>query len=99
MNLDWTEDDLAFRQEVRAFLEESMTPEIRHVGRHLTSVYGPKAVSIAWQKILHAKGWGATMWPQRFGGTGWSAVQQHIFEEECAEAGAPNRCMALILLR
>ena len=44
---------------------------------------------VRWQKILHQKGWGATMWPTKFGGTGWSAVQQHIFEEECAEAGAP----------
>ena len=44
---------------------------------------------VRWQQVLHQKGWGATMWPQKFGGTGWSAVQQHIFEEECAEAGAP----------
>ena len=44
---------------------------------------------VRWQKILYAAGWGAGMWPQRFGGAGWSVVQQHIFEEECAAAGAP----------
>ncbi len=89
MNLDWTEDDLAFRQEVRDFLEQSMTPEIRHVGRHLTSVYGPKAVSIAWQKILHAKGWVAPAYPVEYGGTGWDLTRRYIFASECARAGTP----------
>ncbi len=42
-----------------------------------------------WQKILYRRGWGAGMWPSRFGGADWSVVQQHIFEEECATAGAP----------
>jgi alkylation response protein AidB-like acyl-CoA dehydrogenase len=44
---------------------------------------------VAWQKILHAQGWGAVGWPENYGGTGWNAVQQHIFDEECADAGAP----------
>jgi alkylation response protein AidB-like acyl-CoA dehydrogenase len=43
-----------------------------------------------WQKILHARGWGAPSWPKQFGGTGWTAVEQHIFEEESAAAGAPR---------
>src|SRR5690349_939951 len=44
---------------------------------------------IRWHKILAAKGWSVSSWPKQFGGTGWSAIQQHIFEEECADAGAP----------
>ncbi|MCX7168928.1 MAG: acyl-CoA dehydrogenase family protein [Proteobacteria bacterium] len=44
---------------------------------------------LLWQKILHRQGWGAPMWPQEFGGTGWNPVQQHIFEEECAASDTP----------
>jgi alkylation response protein AidB-like acyl-CoA dehydrogenase len=44
---------------------------------------------VRWQKILCHRGWGAGMWPKRFGGAGWSVVQQHIFDEEGAMAGAP----------
>jgi alkylation response protein AidB-like acyl-CoA dehydrogenase len=44
---------------------------------------------VRWQHILHAHGWGAVMWPSRFGGMGWNVIQQHIFEEERADIGAP----------
>ena len=44
-----------------------------------------------WQKILFRKGWGAPNWPKSFGGTGWDIVQQHIFEEERADACAPGQ--------
>ena len=43
-----------------------------------------------WQRWLHERGWGAMGWPVKFGGTGWNAVQQFIFEEESAAAGAPR---------
>ena len=43
-----------------------------------------------WQAILYAKGWLAPSWPLEFGGTNWSAVQKHIFDEECCIAGAPR---------
>jgi alkylation response protein AidB-like acyl-CoA dehydrogenase len=44
---------------------------------------------VRWQKILYRRGWGAGMWPRKFGGAAWSVVQQHIFDEEGAAAGAP----------
>jgi hypothetical protein len=44
---------------------------------------------VRWQQILFRHGWGAVMWPTRFGGTGWNVIQQHIFEEERADIGAP----------
>ena len=44
---------------------------------------------VRWQRILHHRGWGAGMWPKKFGGAEWTVVQQHLFEEECAAAGAP----------
>jgi len=87
MDLNYTPEEQAFRADVRAFVTTHLPADIG------AKVKGGKRLAkddfVRWQKVLHAKGWGATMWPVKFGGTGWSAVQQHIFEEECAEAGAP----------
>ncbi|HVK40991.1 MAG TPA: acyl-CoA dehydrogenase family protein, partial [Phenylobacterium sp.] len=90
MNLDLTGEELAFRQEVRSFLETSLTPELREVGRRATSVFTDKRHSLAWQKILHARGWAAPSWPVEYGGPGWSVMERHIFAAECARASAPN---------
>ncbi|WP_312164520.1 acyl-CoA dehydrogenase family protein [Phenylobacterium sp.] len=90
MNLDLTADELAFRDEVRAFLEEALTPELREAGRRATSVFMDRRFSLPWQKILHARGWAAPSWPRAYGGPGWSEMQRHVFAAECARAGAPS---------
>ena len=87
MDLNYTPEEESFRAEVRAFLAAQLPAEIRHkvnLGRRML-----KDDLVRWQKILHRHGWGAGMWPTRFGGAGWSVVQQHIFDEEAAAAGAP----------
>jgi alkylation response protein AidB-like acyl-CoA dehydrogenase len=87
MDLSYTAEEAAFRAEVRAFLEAEVPADVREklrLGRRLR-----KDDLVRWQKILHRRGWGAGLWPQRFGGAGWSVVQQYIFEEECAAANAP----------
>ncbi len=89
MNLELTAEELAFRDEVRAFLDESLTPELRQAGRMVTSVFIEKQYSIPWQKILHAKGWVAPSWPVEYGGCGWNEMQRYIFAAECTRAGAP----------
>jgi acyl-CoA dehydrogenase len=90
VNLDLTPQDLAFRDEVRSFLEEALTPKLRQAGRRATSVFTDKTYSLAWQKILHARGWAAPSWPVQYGGPGWDEMQRHIFAAECARAGAPS---------
>ncbi len=90
MNLDLSPADLAFRDEVRAFLQASLTPELRLAARRATSVFMDKTYALAWQKILHARGWAAPSWPVEYGGTGWSDARRHIFAAECARAGAPG---------
>lgn len=45
---------------------------------------------MAWQKILHARGWAAPDWPVEYGGTDWTVVQRYIFAEECVAAEAPS---------
>jgi alkylation response protein AidB-like acyl-CoA dehydrogenase len=89
MDLRESEDDVAFRTEVREFVAAKLPVEIRD------RVLGFRRLSrddyVTWQRILHAKGWAAPGWPRQFGGTGWNARQRTIFEEECYEAGAPRQ--------
>jgi len=89
MNLKWTPADLAFRDEVRAFVAAELTPEMRMATAKMTSVYAPIELSLAWQAKLHVRRWAAPAWPQEYGGTGWSHMQRYIFTREMAEAGAP----------
>ncbi|MDP9108208.1 MAG: acyl-CoA dehydrogenase family protein [Pseudomonadota bacterium] len=88
MDLDFSEDEQRFRQQVRAFLEEKLPVDIRH--KVHDGLIVERDDYLRWQGILHVNGWGAPSWPTRFGGTGWSTTQQYIFEEECAAAGAPR---------
>lgn len=87
MDIQLTPNDLAFRDEVQAFLKEKLTERYKKavVGGHVN-----KDVIVEWQKILYEKGWIAPGWPQQYGGTGWSITQKFIFENEFAEAGAPS---------
>lgn len=90
MDLELSPEDLAFRDEVRAFLDAELTPDLREAGRRMTSVFCDKDHSLAWQRILHARGWVAPTWPVEYGGPGWSEIQRHVFQAECARAGAPG---------
>lgn len=89
MDLNLTQEQLAFRDEVRAFLEKTVSDEVRR------KIFMNEPLSpedrIEWQKALYAQGWGAPSWPVEYGGTGWDAVQRHIFDEECARYGAPEQ--------
>jgi alkylation response protein AidB-like acyl-CoA dehydrogenase len=89
MRVDWSADELAFRDEVRAFLDAELTPQMRQVTRRMTSVYAPHDLSMAWQAILHARGWAAPAWPIEHGGCGWTSAQRYIFASELAAADAP----------
>ncbi len=89
MDLNFSAAEEAFRAEVREFAHTQIPPDIRETvdaGEHISRDH-----TIRWQQILHAKGWGAASWPREFGGPGWDVVQQHIFDEEMALAGAPRQ--------
>ncbi|KSZ58096.1 acyl-CoA dehydrogenase [Rhodococcus pyridinivorans KG-16] len=90
MELAWSEADAAFRDEVRSFLEEKLTPELRRAGRLATSVYSDHEASMEWQRILHERGWAAPAWPVEYGGCDWTQTQHYIFSRESILAGAPN---------
>ncbi|HEX7887315.1 MAG TPA: acyl-CoA dehydrogenase family protein [Phenylobacterium sp.] len=84
MNLDFTPEENAFRDEVRAFIKESYPAELRKAQsehRPLT-----KDELLLWHKALAKKGWLAPSWPVEHGGTGWTATQKYIWSEETARA-------------
>ncbi|MDY7537803.1 acyl-CoA dehydrogenase family protein [Undibacterium sp. 5I1] len=87
MDLNYTAEDLSFRDEVRTYLEANLPADLKQ------KVLNHKRMSredfVRWHKILAKQGWVGTGWPKEFGGTGWTATQRHIFEEECARAGTP----------
>jgi acyl-CoA dehydrogenase len=89
MELVFTEEERAFRDEVRDFLSRELTPEIRERTARATSVFVDRDTCIAWQRKLAARGWMVPSWPVEYGGVAWTPVQRFIFESECAEAGAP----------
>ena len=90
MNLDLSAADLAFQAEIRAFIAENLPADLQRAGRRATSVFIDKQYSLAWQRILHAKGWVAPSWPVEYGGTGWNEMRRFIFQMECIRAGAPS---------
>jgi alkylation response protein AidB-like acyl-CoA dehydrogenase len=89
MDLTWSPTDIAFRDEVRAFLQDKLTPELQRAGRLMTSVYSDHEASLQWQSILHERGWAAPAWPIEHGGCDWSLTQHYIFSRESTLAGAP----------
>jgi alkylation response protein AidB-like acyl-CoA dehydrogenase len=88
MDLSFTAEELAFRDEVRAFLEANLPSDTRR--KVLESLGVSRDDTVRWQQILHRHGWGGPHWPKQFGGTGWDPVRQFIFEGESAAAGAPG---------
>lgn len=88
MDLNYTDQELAFQAEVRGWLKENLPAELAHrvkSGKHLS-----KADMEFWHATLNARGWLANHWPTEHGGTGWSPVERNIFEEECCLAYAPR---------
>ncbi len=93
MDLRFSAEDEAFRDEVRTFLEESLRDEFAVVrGRG-----GPGdddclfEERLAWERHLGAHGWTCVAWPKEHGGRGLSLHQQVVYFEEYARARAPGR--------
>ena len=90
MDLDFSPEDLAFRDEVRAFIAEAFDDDMRAHAAQSKNAHLDKAGQVRWLKRLNANGWIAPDWPVEYGGTGWSLTRKYIFEMEMALAGAPS---------
>ena len=88
MDLAFTPQEQAFREEIRSWVKANLPAEIAHKVHNALRL--SRDDMQRWAKILGKKGWLGYGWPQQFGGPGWTAVHKHLFEEECALAGAPR---------
>ena len=88
MKFEFSAEDEALRQEVRAFVAANLQPHIRRkveLGLRLE-----RADYVAWYRKLFERGWITPGWPREYGGPGWTPVQRHIFDEETLLGGAPR---------
>ncbi|MBO9686319.1 MAG: acyl-CoA dehydrogenase family protein [Mitsuaria chitosanitabida] len=88
MDLNFTPEEQAFRAEIRQWVADHLPKDISHKVHHALRLN--KDDLQRWARILGKQGWHGWAWPRQFGGPGWNAVQRHLFEEECALAGAPR---------
>ena len=87
MDLNYSAEERAFRDEVTAWLGENLPADLRAKVASYASL--SRDDLLRWHKILARKGWIAPSWPEEWGGTGWNVVRRYIFEEACGYAGAP----------
>ena len=87
MNLNYSAEQLGFRDQVRVWLRSNLPDELRDKVVRYQALSREELLS--WHKILAAQGWIAPSWPREWGGTDWGVVERYIFEEECGYAGAP----------
>lgn len=78
-----------FRDEVRSFLNEELTADLKRAGQLCAGIYADQPVAVEWHRILNKKGWAVPSWPEEFGGTGWTLDQHAIFQRELTLASAP----------
>ncbi|MDE2404843.1 MAG: acyl-CoA dehydrogenase family protein [Sphingomonadales bacterium] len=90
MDIDYSPEDAAFRDEVRSFLAAHLPAAVRDGAAASPTVFVEPEIGQAWNAVLNARGWLGYQWPREHGGTGWPPLWRYIFEKECALAGAPN---------
>jgi alkylation response protein AidB-like acyl-CoA dehydrogenase len=88
MDFELSPGEAAFRDEVRDFVRARLPADIR--AKVLGHRRLDKADHLRWQDLLAARGWLVGHWPREFGGQGWDPVRVHLFDEQCALAGAPR---------
>lgn len=85
MNLEFSPEEVAFREEVRTFIDENYPEELKEIGSREDL---SRDQFLAWHKVLGKKGWSAPAWPEKYGGTGWTSTQRYIWSEENARVDA-----------
>jgi alkylation response protein AidB-like acyl-CoA dehydrogenase len=88
MDMSYTPEQIAFRCEVREWIQQAMPPHLKHKSEG--AGHFEQSEIMEWHKILYARGWIAPHWPKEFGGTGWDITRRHLFGEETVRAGCPT---------
>jgi len=81
--------DAAFQEEVRDFIAENLSDEMREAGRLNASSFADFTISQRWYQALYKRGWAARSWPAEHGGCAWTPMQRYIYDTEAAKAGTP----------
>lgn len=91
MDLMYTPEEEAFRQEIRTWLEENL-PEEYDPDDWEWALPAEERFRLQkeWHQKLHAGGWVGLSWPKEYGGRGASLVEQAIFSEEMERYRAPE---------
>jgi alkylation response protein AidB-like acyl-CoA dehydrogenase len=84
MDLEFSPEDLAFREEARAFIADNYPLALR--GKQEEGEELAKEDFLSWHRVLAKKGWIAPAWPKEYGGPGWTTTQRFIWSEELARA-------------
>jgi alkylation response protein AidB-like acyl-CoA dehydrogenase len=87
MNINLSNEEVAFREEVRQFLADEYPADIRR--KRDEGIQLSRDDMVRWQKVLNSRGWFAVNWPVEHGGTGWTPVQKYLFAKELADVNAP----------
>ncbi len=90
MDISFSAEHERFRDDVRGFLNEALTPELKEAASFCPGIFLDYEHNMAWHKVLYEKGWIAPAWPQEYGGTGWDLMQRYIWTTETSLANAPS---------
>ncbi len=86
MDMRFSPEELAFRDEVREFIANNYPHELKGARRGEMSKEG----ILKWHRVLYKKGWVVPHWPVEYGGTGWTEMQKYIWTSECTRYGTPG---------
>ncbi len=90
MDISFSAQHEAFRDEVKQFLSHALTDELKQAAAFCPGIFLDYEHNMAWHKILYKQGWVAPAWPKEYGGTGWDLMQQYIWTTETSLAGTPG---------
>ena len=90
MDIALSDELQVFQSDVRAFLEDNITPDISEAARLCATILAEHGATQDWHKIMYRQGWAAPSWPTEYGGPGWDPMQRYLFAVEYARAGAPR---------
>lgn len=90
MDISFSPEHEAFREEVRHFLSTHLTDELRQANEFCPGIFLDYEYNMVWHRILYEQGWVAPSWPKEYGGTGWDLTQRYIWTTETMLAGAPS---------
>ena len=91
MDLAFTDEELAFQQEVRSWIAANYSDELKRRNSMSKNGYLDKDGMLEWQRKLDEKGWFVANWPEEYGGPNLSAGQRYILNMEMAAAGTPQK--------